>query len=175
LLGLGHIDAARERLERAEAVWRTDSRMYARMLVEAALHRAAIQVAGKDLSAARRTLEATLADLGYPERRDASGLDRTLRLGAEILLDAGEPALAGRLATDLLALSRTIARNAHDSADVGLAALLRARALAAQGMTGQAAEDAALAVEALGNGLGPEHADTVAAVSLRARLTAVGQ
>jgi eukaryotic-like serine/threonine-protein kinase len=173
LLALGRIDDARKRLEMAEALWHSDSRMYARMLTEAALHRAEIQVAQKNLTAARRAVEMTLTALGYPLRKDAPGLDRALRLGAQINLDASEMSLAQRLATDALEVSRGIARNERESADVGLAALLRARALVAQGRTAQAADDVALAIDALQAGFGPDHADTAAAITLRAQLTSV--
>jgi tetratricopeptide (TPR) repeat protein len=173
LLALGRVNDATERLRAAEAVWQTDARMFGRLLIESALHRVEIHLAENRLADAQHLIDATVTELGYPERQNAPGVDRALRLAARIALQTDNAPLAQRLATDALERSRTIARNERASADVGLAALLRARAFAAEGMRKQALDDGALAVEGLGRGLGAEHADTVAARSLVASLQAV--
>lgn len=172
LLALGRVDDARGRLQQAEAIWNADPRMNARMLTEAALQRTELHLAVANIAEARRLQEATLAQLGYPEHRNAPGLDRVLRQGARIALLAADASSAEALATAALDVSRRIARDERHSADVGEAALLRAQALTEHRRFDEAVADTALAVDALRHGLGAEHAQTSVAIALleRARM-----
>ena len=71
-----------------------------------------------------------------------------------------DAARAESLAGDALAIARRNARDEAASSDVGLAALLRAEAREALGRRADASLDIALAVKALTNALGADHADT---------------
>jgi serine/threonine protein kinase len=171
LLALGRLVPARERLDAAEAVWRADPRPFARMLQEAALTRAEMLLAEHRVDEARGAIVATLERAGYPGRSTAPGLDRLLRAGARIHLQAGDAASAQRHAEAALAFSRRLARDQKRSADVGEAALLLARArLAADPRAPEAAPLLSLASEALRSGLGPDHAATREAAALLAGL-----
>jgi serine/threonine-protein kinase len=170
LLALGRVSESLERLRPAEAVWQADASMYGRQLLEIVQHRADLLLAEQRVAEAGALIERTLADLGYPARTDRPGLDRVLRVAARIALLAGDARAAERFASDTLQLSRTTARDERHSADVGVAAWLRAQARAALARTREAAEDAALAVESMGKGFGADHADTIAAHDLLQRL-----
>jgi serine/threonine protein kinase/tetratricopeptide (TPR) repeat protein len=172
LLQLGKLSESRSRLAAAESVWQLDPKMNTRMLREGAVHQAEIDLVGGHLSQARRSIDAVLASLAYPQRKDAPGIDRALRLAAKIYRRMGDPAKGQQLAEDALNYSRGIARDERRSADVGQAALLRAHALADHGRFPEAATDASLALEALRNGFGPDHSDTLDAIDLLARLRA---
>jgi eukaryotic-like serine/threonine-protein kinase len=169
LLALGRKEESLQRLERAEALWKTDSKMFARMLQEAALHRADLHIASGELDQARALVDATLAAAGFPGK-NAPGIYRVLRTASRAYRLSGDPQRAVELAGAALDISRSIARTERRSVDVGLAALLRAEALADQGITERAASDAALAAEALRAGFGPRHTDTLAAEELLKRL-----
>ena len=171
LLALGRPAESSARLASAERFWQTNPRGYARLLVEAALHRAEVEAAAGDGEAARATVDQILASLDYPARDTAPGLDRALRLSARLHLEAGTAAPAAANASSALAISRRIARDERRSADVGESALLRARASQALGRHPAALDDARLSAEALTNGLGPTHAATVEAGRLLATLS----
>jgi tetratricopeptide (TPR) repeat protein len=171
LLDLGRLDESLARLERAEVLWNADPRTFARMLQEAAVHRAYLRLALNDASGAMTIVRGALERARYPAQTSTPGLDRVLRAAAKGALQAGDSAAAERYATDALALSQRAARAADSSADAGLAALLRAEARMALGRVQEARADAELARRALSNGYGPEHADTRAAQSLLSRLT----
>jgi tetratricopeptide (TPR) repeat protein len=172
LLQLGQIKDARQRLAEAESVWQLDAKMNARVLREGAVHRAEIDLVDGKLPQARQSIDAVLAGLGYPQRRDAPGIDRTLRLASKIYRASGDPAKAQQFADEALTYSRHLARDERRSADVGQAALLRAHALADQKRYVEASNDASLALEALQNGFGPDHPDAQDTANLLARLKA---
>jgi serine/threonine-protein kinase len=154
LMQLGRYEDALRRLGSAEALWYTDRGRYARLLQEADLVRAEMELERGQPDLARTRVAQVLERYDYPARKDRNGLDRALRLGARTALATGDIALAERYAADALAISRRIARVERASADVGRAALLRARALASLGRSAESEVDLALAREALVNGLG---------------------
>jgi serine/threonine-protein kinase len=166
LLALDRLDEARGRLDRAERFWQTNPQGFARMLVEARLVRNEHAALEGRVADALDDMARLKASLGYPERTSTPGLDRTLRLEAQLRLQAGEPAAAVDAASGALELARRLARDERSSADVGEAALLRARGYAALGRTADAAGDTRLAVDALTAGLGPGHPTTAVAVAL---------
>ena len=175
LLDLGRPAEARERLERGEAIWSAaDSKIFARMSQEAAMHRAEIMLGAGDLAGARRSIQDLLERVGYPQATNAPGIDRLLRQAARVELRLGDAAAAEKLAADALQVSSKDARTETSSGDVGLAALLHAEALVELGRKKEAVNDAARAVQALGNGVGPEHADTAKAQELLRELQASG-
>jgi tetratricopeptide (TPR) repeat protein len=157
LLALGRLDEAETRLHTAETFWQTNPKAYARMLVEGGLVGAELRAARGDLSGAVEAVTAIVHSLGYPDRTNAPGLDRALRLSARLRLRTGAPAIAAQHAAAALDLAARTARDPRASADVGEAALLRAQAHQALGRANEARADAALAREALGSGLGPDH------------------
>jgi serine/threonine protein kinase/tetratricopeptide (TPR) repeat protein len=167
---LGRSDESDARLQQAELTWHSDTKMFGRMLREAAVHRADVELSKGRLQDALTTIDAALASTGYPEKKTAPGLDRAMRLASQIHRLTGDAAGAERLATEALEYSRRIARDERESADVGQAALLRAEAHAVLGRIVEAREDASLAVDALRSGLGADHADTLAATGLLASL-----
>jgi eukaryotic-like serine/threonine-protein kinase len=175
LLDLGQPAEALRRLERGESIWSAaDSKIFARMLQEAAMHRAEIMLRAGDLAGAQRSIQDLLKRVGYPEAMNAPAIDRPLRLAARIELRLGDAAAAEKLAADALQVSSRVARTETSSGDVGLAALLHAEALVKLGRAKEAAHGAARAVQALRNGVGPEHADTAKAQELLRELQAIG-
>ena len=172
LLALGRLEESSGRLEAAEEIWNSDPTMFARVLREAALHRVELHAAAHEVDAARTLVDAALAAAGYPESKSAPGIDRVLRSAAKVYLLSGDSARAVQFASEALTSARKLARSEERSADVGLAALLRAQAYTGQGLIEQAAPDAKLAAKALENGYGPAHAETLAARALYSSLQA---
>jgi serine/threonine-protein kinase len=166
LLSLGRLDDSRARVERAEAFWRQEPKQFARVLREAALHRTELLAADGKVGEARSSIDAALRNAGYPEKQNIPGVDRLLRSASKIYRDSGQPEIAARFAGEALAYSQQIARAEASSADVGLAALLRAQARADLGLGSEAITDARLAAAALRSGYGETHPDAGAAQSL---------
>jgi hypothetical protein len=136
------------------------------MLTESAIQHAALLTAEGREAEARSAADALLRSMGYPERMDAPGVDRALRLASSIAGRLRDFGAVNRLATDALTKSRAMARDVRHSADVGAAALARAHARFALGDSASARDDAELAATALRNGLGPGHPDTITAERL---------
>jgi serine/threonine-protein kinase len=168
LLALGRPGESRARIEAAEAVWQTNARGNARLLLEASMHRAELLAAEGQVAAARDAAAAIVSSLGFPTSDTTPGLDRALRLSARLHLQADDPARAAEHAAAALAVARRLARDETKSADVGEAALLHAQALKALGRPAEAAGQAQLAVDALTAGFGADHALTTVAVALLA-------
>jgi tetratricopeptide (TPR) repeat protein len=170
LLRLGQTEASTRRVDAAERFFLTNPRPFARMLTETTMHRAELQRAAGDGEAAGRTVDALLARLDYPAKKSAGSLDRVLRLSARLRLDDDDAVTALSRAGDALEVASGVARDPRRSADVGDAALLRARAHLALGHEADARRDLELARAALSAGLGPDHALTAEAAALAARL-----
>jgi tetratricopeptide (TPR) repeat protein/tRNA A-37 threonylcarbamoyl transferase component Bud32 len=166
LLALGRHDEARKRIAAASAVWARNPTAFRRMLFESKIQQADIEFGAGDGARARSLVEDALAGAGYPHDMGTPGLDRLLRLAATINLAMGDAPRAERLAHDALQISTRQARSPDVSADVGMAALLRALARDAQGRRAAAIEDLKQAVVGLRNGYGEGHADTLRAQRL---------
>lgn len=169
LLAMNRLDEARRHLSAADAIWHADPAAFRRMLTESAMQHAALLLAEGRGVEARVAIDALLRSMGYPDRTDAPGIDRALRLASSIALGVRDFAAVDQFATDALTRSRAMARDPHHSADVGSAALARAQARFALGQSSGAREDAELAATALRNGLGPGHPDTLAAERMLAQ------
>lgn len=167
-LALNRLDEARRHLGAADDIWYADPAAFRRMLTESAMQHAALLMAEGRGADAWSATEALLRSMGYPEQKTAPGLDRALRLGASIALSVNDGFSAERLATDALARSQAMARVPLHSADVGTAALTRARARLAIGDARGARQDAELAASALDYGLGEGHPDTRLAAQIAA-------
>jgi eukaryotic-like serine/threonine-protein kinase len=166
LSALGRGAEARERISAAETLWNSNPKAYSRMLLESRLVHADIDVVAGDLAAAQARIIDALQTVRYPQEKRAPGLDRLLRQAARVNLAHGDAHAALGYATDARAVSAGIARDLRASADVGLAALLRAESLDALGRRTEAIQEVELAVAALANGLGAGHAETLRARAL---------
>jgi tetratricopeptide (TPR) repeat protein len=169
LTALGRLGEARERIAAADEFWNGNPTAFRRMLLESRLVHTDIDLVAGDLAGANaRALEA-LAWVNYPQEKGAPGLDRLLRLAARISLARGDVQAALDQATDAFDISERIARDSRASADVGLAALLRAEAMNELGRRPEAMQALELALAALTNGFGAQHADTLRARTLAAQ------
>ena len=175
LLGMRRFAESAARLDEADAFYVGDARSHSRRLQDSAALRAQMRLAQGDLEGARQHIQAVLAGAGYPASTKTAGLDEVLRAAAHIELQAGDAAGAERLASDALTVSSKIARTESSSADVGLAALLRAKALDRLGRAAEAVANATRAAEALRNGIGAGHPDTLEAESLLRTWREAGQ
>jgi len=166
LLALRGAEAAKQRLDESEPVWSAVVKRQPRLLREVELQKTEIFLAGNDLVAAKSSIDDALAETSYPMHKNAAALDKLLRTAAVVYLRSGDTAAAKLFASDALAFSSKLARADRQSADVGLAALLRAEALSSEGDLRGAVADAHLAAEALTNGYGANHPDTLRAQRL---------
>lgn len=167
LLALHKPEEARARIAPADALWNSNPKAFGRMLLESRLVHADIDFSSGNSAAAHDRLAETLKGVGYPQEKSAPGLDRVLRLASRVSLARGEPSAALIYASDAYEISARIARDLRVSADVGLAALLKAEALDALGKRAEARQEIETAVVALASGIGAQHADTVRARTLR--------
>ena len=99
-----------------------------------------------------------------------SGLTAALAAAARIYAAKGQLPQAETFARDALRISEGIARDPAQSADVGEAALVLAALYQAKGDRAAARASVDRSLEALGNGLGPEHPLTREAAALQAAL-----
>jgi serine/threonine-protein kinase len=166
LLDLGQRDEALRRLELGQSIWSADPKTFARMLQEADILQADILFRDGDLAGARRSIQEILKRVGYPPATDAPGIARPLLLAARIELALGDAAAAEKLAADALQVWSRVARTETSSGDVGLAALLHAQTLVELDRESEAVHEVENALEALRNGVGPDHPDTVKAQEL---------
>ncbi len=126
-----------------------------------------------DLRVAEVAAASLLGDLGYPDRqkvRTAQSADVQLLLAGRVALAAGRAGDAAQLTADALEIANSLARNPQQSATVGEARLLLARALLATGDTGGARAAIQGAASALRAGLTPEHPLALEAAALEAKL-----
>jgi hypothetical protein len=96
--------------------------------------------------------------------------DLQLLLAARIALEAGNAADAARLSTQALELATGVARDPQQSATVGEARLVLARAREAQHDRSGARQTIRGAASALGAGLAPDHPLALEAAAVEARL-----
>ncbi|MEP7313733.1 MAG: serine/threonine-protein kinase [Pseudomonadota bacterium] len=165
-LSLQQLDTAATHLAEAERIWLTNETASHDRLLELARTRAELDLASGRVPIARDRVDATLRQLGYPAQRDAPGLTNCLTLASRIYLRGGNADEALRLATDSLAIAESVARDPRQSADVGEALLALAAARGVLGDAAAARSNAERAVQALSNGLGPEHRTTREAMAL---------
>jgi serine/threonine protein kinase len=172
LLSLGRLDEARSRILTAEMFFNSNPVKYRRMLVDTKVLQGEIDFAAGNVESARQRVVDELAWAGYPASKTEPGIDRVLRLAAAVHLALGDHAAALGFANDAYDSAVRIAREPTASADVGLAALLRAEVLQAQGKPADARKALEVAVPALTNGYGDSHTDTRRAVQLATALGA---
>lgn len=166
LTHLGRFDEAAIRLDSAEATFRRASASNDRLIQAVDLARARLQNRRGDSVGARSIIERELQRLDYPNTLAAPGMAVTLKVGAEVSLATGDAETAEKYASDSYELAIKAARDPTLSANVGSALLLRAKARLMLNNDAAAKEDLRLAQEALNNGLGAEHPDTIDAREL---------
>ena len=97
-------------------------------------------------------------------------LSAALTTSARIYLALGDKAQAESRAAAALRISEGIARSTSQSADAGDALLAMAYVQLAQGRRSAARESLGQAIEALRNGVGPDHPATREALALQTSL-----
>ena len=166
LTEMGRFDEAQAALDEAHAVFTKSPRRNDRLLQFIRISNVRVLLGRGDIVAASDAIAAELSSLDYPDTLTAPGLDGTLRVAAAVALAAGDAAAAERYADDCYRLSVTAARDPASSANVGGALLLRAKARLMLSRPDAAAKDLESAREALENGYGNDHPETLEAREL---------
>jgi eukaryotic-like serine/threonine-protein kinase len=172
LLGAGRLDEARRQILKAETLFITDPTKFRRMLVDTKIVQAEIDLAQGNSDSARARVAEELLWIGYPANKQEPGIDHVLRVAATVNMAVGDHQAALGYANDAFDAATRIAREPTASADVGLAALLRAEILDLQGKPAEARRELDLAVPALKNGYGESHSATRRALKLATSLGA---
>jgi serine/threonine protein kinase/tetratricopeptide (TPR) repeat protein len=157
LLALGRPAESEAEFLAAESAWKRDPIANRDRLADLGRSRAELDVALGRAAQARTGIAALLAEMGFPDRRDAPVLPAALRSAARIELSGGSPALAERYARAAVELAAAVARNPEQSADVGEALLLLGLAQRETRDLSAARESFGRATTSLANGLGAEH------------------
>lgn len=164
---LGHHSEALADIEQAERLALKNQSDYRAALRAARLLHAQWRMADGSTRAALAEIDRWLTDIGYPNRRLASGLATALRVKAQAHLQLGETAAALTSAGASVAAAEAIAIDAARSADVGDALVVLAEAQLASGDVAGARGTARKAASALTASLGARHSQTVAAAHLQ--------
>lgn len=170
LIYLGRYNEAEDHIDSAEATFLRAAASNDRFIQAILLARASLLLRRGDGVGARSLINEEIQRLNYPNTLAMPGTSVTLKIAAEIALANGEAAKAEEYATDSHQLSVKTARDPKLSANVGNRLLLRAKARLKLDKVAAAREDLELAKEALTNGLGAEHPDTLEAQALFDRI-----
>ena len=154
-------------LNEAEAVFSESATHHARYLTWLSRLRAEHAALMGDVATTRQILDTRLTEAGYPTDKTYRYLSTLLESAPEFALLTDDAEYGLQLAEDLLEIASRRARRPADSADVGRARVLAARALLALDRRDEAEDHLERAVESLSNGLGPEHPETRRAEELR--------
>jgi hypothetical protein len=168
LMYLGRQSEASAKFLQVEEVLQRAPRRNERVLNALELARVQSLLLAGNVVEARIRIGALLERLGYPASSKAAALYQPLSIAARVELRAGDATAARRYAEAALQFARELAQEPTQSADVGQALLLRAKARRGLGDAKGAAEDLALALGPLEQGLGPVHPDAVEARKLLA-------
>lgn len=160
LFAQGDAAGAESHMQEVERLWRKDPTRNASNLRGVAVQRARMELQAGETDAARQRVDALLRELKYPQERTGAAVRNALIVAAAVYLQAGETRQADDYAAAAYDIGRQVARVADESAEVGEAAYLRARAQQALGHTEAAKSLLKQAVKSLGNGLGKDHALT---------------
>lgn len=169
--GAGHTALASGSADEAARLLSSTGAPRERAAVERA--RAVVALKQNDLAGARVAAASLIDAIGYPDParvRTAQAADTQLLLAARIALEAGQVRYAAKLTADALQIASGLARDPGQSATVGEARLLLARALYAQGDSTGARRALHGAVPALAAGLAADHPLTLEAAALEASL-----
>jgi eukaryotic-like serine/threonine-protein kinase len=171
LLRAGRWPQARQALDEIEAAYRVDAVKNRVRLQAIALARTEWQLRTGDPATAQRTLHALLQEVGYPAAQTSWALRGALPLAAELALVQHQPARAETFALAAVNAATKAARDPAQSADVGRAMVLLARARQDAGNIGGAIQALQSAIPPLANGYGSEHAAVHEARTLLATLS----
>jgi tetratricopeptide (TPR) repeat protein len=161
-LMLGRLDQAAADLDAAERLAQPNAGEHRIALRTARLLRAQWRMATGDTSAAIQDIERLLADIDYPRNQVAPGLARMLIVKAQAQLDLRLPA-ALAAAHEAVAAAEAMAIDRQQSADVGTALMVLARAQRGTGDIEGARASAQRARAVLAASLGAQHSQTIAA------------
>jgi eukaryotic-like serine/threonine-protein kinase len=170
LVRAGQWPRAKRELDEIETASRLDAIRNKRRLQGIALIRTELQLRTGDAATAQRTLDVLLQEVGYPAQTSWA-LRGALPLAAELALVQHQPARAEAFALAGAEVATKEARDPAQSADVGRAMVLVARARQAGGNTGGAIQALQSAIPPLANGYGSEHAAVKEARELLATLS----
>jgi eukaryotic-like serine/threonine-protein kinase len=170
LMLAGRYDESLRLLDQVHRAWSENPTANKDRLGELTRTRAEIELANRRFKQARELIDTSLAQFGYPAAKNALGLTAALTVAARIQLASGQLAQAESFALAALQIAQEIARDPAQSADVGEAALVLAALHQAKGDRQAARTNVRKAVEALTNGLGPDHPITREATALQAAL-----
>jgi tetratricopeptide (TPR) repeat protein len=170
LVRAGQWPRAKRELDEIETASRLDAIRNKRRLQGIALIRTELQLRTGDAATAQRTLDVLLQEVGYPAQTSWA-VRGALPLAAELALVQHQPARAEAFALAGAEVATKEARDPAQSADVGRAMVLVARARQAGGNTGGAIQALQSAIPPLANGYGSEHAAVKEARELLATLS----
>jgi eukaryotic-like serine/threonine-protein kinase len=170
LMLAGRYDESQQLLDEVQRAWSENATANKDRLSDLARTRAEIELARRRLNEAGESIDAALAQFGYPTKSNGLGLTAALTAASRIYLAKNQLPQAESFALAALRISEGIARDPAQSADVGEAALALAALQRAQGNRAAARANADRAVAALTNGLGADHASTREARALQAAL-----
>ena len=154
----------------AESFWSRDPNGNAGNLLLANLLRAEMALAGDDADAAQRLVDEVESTLDKPTANTPFYRFRWNRMAAIVALARGNATRADALASEALRIAESAARDPAQSADVGEALLLRAKALIAQSDSSTVRPLLERAAMSLDGGLGSDHALVKEAQTLLASL-----
>jgi tetratricopeptide (TPR) repeat protein len=166
LMLAARFDEARAQLDEVRAAWSANTTANRDRLADLLRTQAELDLLQGRLAQARSSIDAALAQFGYPQDQSAPFLSAALTAAARIYARVEQPTQAERFATSALRISEQISRDIRHSADVGEALLVLASVKRMQGDAAAAAAYAERAIESLSSSLGQEHDLTRAALAL---------
>jgi eukaryotic-like serine/threonine-protein kinase len=166
----GRYDESLSLLEQVERAWSANATANKDRLGDLARTRAELELARQRVDDARKLINGSLAQFGYPSATNGLGLTGALTVAARIYLAQNQLAQAESFAVAAVRIAEGIARDPTQSADVGEAALVLAALQRAKADRVAARTNADRAVQALTNGLGGDHRVTQEAIALQAAL-----
>jgi eukaryotic-like serine/threonine-protein kinase len=166
----GRYDESLSLLAEVERAWNANATANKDRLADLARTRAEIELARRRVDEARKLIDGSLAQFGYPSATSALGLTAALTAAARIYLAQNQLAPAESFASAALRIAEGVARDPAQSADVGEAALVLAALQRAKSDSAAARTNTKRAIEALTNGLGGDHVITREATALQAAL-----
>ncbi|MEP7245607.1 MAG: serine/threonine-protein kinase [Gammaproteobacteria bacterium] len=155
--GLGRLDDAGRQLDLSAAFWRANETGNERWLSLLTQEQARLAAASGHLTEGRRMLSDLLRRLGYPQTDSSQQLAPALLTSATLELEGGNAVQAELFAHDAVRLAERDALEPDQSADVGEALFVLARARLARGDAKSARAPLERAVRCLSNGLGAAH------------------
>ena len=158
---LGRLDGVAADLDAAEALSNPDPAASQASMRMARLARATLLLAQADARGALRTIEALLADVGYPQRTSRRVTEMlNVRAKAQLAL---APKDALPFAEEAVEVATARALDPERSADLGTALMTLAGAQRARGLEAESRSSAQRAAAMLAASLGPNHSETRAA------------